>query len=252
MDDVTQAKWYQEDRVDMAAPNEEPQTEKETQPVPPAEEKTDEKETPPSAEPAKDEQEKDENELPFHKHPRWKAMNDENRTLRERLDQVEQRVSNIPEPQQETEIPSWFQSVYGDDPALYSQYQQANIAERQAIKQEIINEIKAEQNSKSVEEQQINKYIEDQVSTLKDEGNQFDKNELMKVVLDNKLFDDEGRLNFRAGLAILKSTGSVSKTQQAKKDVAGKTDTTPKSPMKTDFVTSKDLQGRSWRDFTNN
>lgn len=188
----------------------------------------------------------DEEELPFHKHPRFKAITSENRELKASLDELRQTVEQFTATQKElpkgdTQVPDWFVTAFGDNPEAYQALQQFESSREEQLKQSIIEQIAAEKTQKKAEDNSIKEFIDNEIATLKDEGNVFDVNELKKVVLENKLFDADGRLNFRAGLAIVKATKPD--TTQAKKEVANLTNSAGGGTVqKTDYTTPKDLR----------
>lgn len=190
----------------------------------------------------------DEEELPFHKHPRFKAITTENRELKARLDELSQTVqeslANVAQPTEGVKVPDWFALAYGDNPEAYQALQQFEQAREQELKQSILKEIAEEKTQKKQQDNAIKEFIDTEINTLKDEGNSFDANELKKIVLDNKLFDADGKLNFRAGLMLLKAS-KPDKTS-VKKEVANLTaPTSGGTTARADVTTAKDLRRAS-------
>src|SRR3990167_5222536 len=123
--------------------------EKETPAETPAEKKPEEKETGEEtaeekvAREAKEQEEED--KIPFHKHPRFKALVEEKNQYKEELDKlredVESKFSEIKESRSETvKIPSWFTELYGENEVAWEKYQEHDKETRAEIKRELREE----------------------------------------------------------------------------------------------------------------
>jgi hypothetical protein len=186
-----------------------------------------------------------EEEVPFHKHPRFKAITHENRELKAQIEEFNQWRQTIDQkvqqPTQDAPVPDWFATAFGDNPEAYAALQQFEAEREEQLKTSILQKIEADKSQKKQQDNQIKQFIDGEITKLKDEGNTFDENELKKVVLENKLFDDSGKLNFKAGLMLLKASRST--TTEAKKELASKTaPTSGGSPVKSDMVTPTELR----------
>lgn len=250
----------QEDSVEYTDSTEEPEEEKETPTDSSTEETTEEsneEETPATDGEQEEEttepvEEQSEDNLPFHKHPRWKELHEDNKLLKETVNQLNERLSTfntVPEPTEEA--PQWFVNAYGDDPDLYKQYKQAEEQRIADLKQQVIEEIRQEQTSQATQISEYEQKIESDIQALKDKGYDFDENAVKKIVLDNELFDIEGNLNFKAGYEIYKSQrGSKNNLkQEAKKQIASKTSPSggsAEAPQK-EYRTAEDVRGKNWR-----
>ena len=265
MSENKMSNWFEEEDA-LTDPKPNTSQEKETPTEATPEQKTEEKETQPDegdkAETKADNthpETPEEENIPFHKHPRFKALTSENRELKESLASLTEKVSQFETKftQQETEaqpIPDWFIELYGENEELYSKYKQdeekrihnmeAAIMQKLAPK---LQAIEQEERTKAT-----NQYIQKELEAIKAEEPNIDTNAVMKVVYEKKLFDENGNLNFRAGAEWLKDHPRPTDTKQldAKKSIAGKISTEGSSePTKSDVVTSQDLKQRDWRSF---
>ena len=232
-----------------------------------------EKETPsesPAEKEPKDEEEKDkpeesddskkegdntpEKELPFHEHPRWKAREEELNTLREEneitareLAELKEEVSKKAEP--EGEVPDWFIELYGDNKTAWRKYEVHEQEKEQAIEAKLLE--RQEQTRKKNEDETLkwNKWVDDEISKLQEEGKKFDRNKLIKVMLDyspttNNSFD------FQKGYKIYEKLETEDPAKSnARKELADATTKTDKTEKKSkDYMTSNELRGKSWHE----
>ena len=246
--------------------------EKETPADPPTEEKPKEEdketEKPPSSqgEESKEEVEtskentETEDNVPFHKHPRWKQMYEENKALRQDIDDIkgdaEKDKLQQEERQQSQTIPSWFSAQYGDDSKTWNDYKTYELSRENRIKDDIL---KGQQEVVEKQQQEASKWtgwVDDQVTTLKDEGKKFDRNELLKLIGDIRPTDEQGNLDFHKGFELLQERESIAEAKKtiktkAKKEVAAQTmDEGKGEAEKKDYTTSKELRNIGWTDLT--
>ena len=64
--------------------------------------------------PAEETKQTEEN-VPFHKHPRFQEIIRKNKELEEEMAQLRQATENINKPNQSTEIPKWFVDLFGEN-----------------------------------------------------------------------------------------------------------------------------------------
>ena len=220
---------------------------KETPPAPSSEKKPGE-ETPPS-----DGKKSDDINLPFHKHPRFKQLNNENKDLRARLEKLEQRQDN-PAPAA-PETPEWFSKRYGNNPELYKQYQEANDTYKKQIKDELLAEMKEEATREQREQEQVNAWVQEKLSELHDGGEEFDDKALLKVMQEWRPITDDGTsLDFQKGLALLKQFEVITakntteqEKAEARKKIGGMTDTKPNAaPPSQPTVNMNEIHKSSW------
>jgi hypothetical protein len=217
--------------------------EKETLPIPPIEEKTDDEEK--GSQP----EEKAE-EVPYHKDPRWMEMYSKSK----KVDEVEEELAELrawreqqesSKPAETQPIPDWFRKLYGDDTEVWKAYQESTKSEKEAWKKEFFEELESRETEKVESIKRGEEWIADQLADLKDQGHTFDENELVKVVVDNQLFDKEGNPNFKAGLRFLEA--DKTEPMNPKKRIASMTAGKGSEPG-TSSVTSEDLRHTSWNE----
>ena len=236
--------------------------ETETPPESPTEEKTEkEPSSSPDGKPEdkpKDKVETPEN-LPFHKHPRWKELQEELRTKDDRIGELEKKFEEVSPRLKEIEekeqpIPSWFAESFGDNKELWGKYQSYDQERREEIKQEIYADQAKAQKEQTESVQKWNNWVEDQVSELAGEGLTFDRNELLNTMMEYKPTDEAGNLDFHKGYEILTKVKAAEVAEKsvktdAKKKVASQTMEEGRGEGKPkDYMTPKDLRGKDWTD----
>jgi hypothetical protein len=193
-----------------------------------------------------------EEEEPFHR--RWKVREEKLKTeLEEKfqrdLELTKQELEQRYAPKGKQPAPQFLTDMVGDNEQVaksFNQYERDLIEKAKfEFSQEQERKIQAQQQ----EEQKWNNWIDDQVESLKEEGHQFDRNELLKTVLDYRPTDQNNNYDFKAALKILQ----LQKPKESNKSVAAKkaiADTTTSgsqgesSPR--DYVTAKDIRNIGW------
>lgn len=193
---------------------------------------------------------------PFHK--RWQAREEKlKRELEEkRLQDIEalrqefeQRFTSRPASEEDVEIPKWFVTLYGEDPVAYKAMQEADAIRKEEIKRELIENLKQEQLQAQQEEQKWNKWVDEGIASLEEQGLKFNRNELINTMLQYGPTDEEGNYDFKKGydiLVALKGPQNTS-TTLAKKKVASLSSTSKGAePNRKPYMTSADLRHKSW------
>jgi len=222
-------------------------------------EKTNEEEESPShqgeQEPTTEEPNTDDvNNLPFHKHPAWlerkqqwdDKMAQKDRELQELREKVEQVVR--PVKNEQVTIPDWFKGIYGDDTNAWNSYQTDQAAERARIKQELIQEQQQVQRAQEERVQRWEQYQTESINRLRDEGKEFDKNELMDIMYKYRPTDDLGNFDFTKGyelLTAIKATKVNPEKSKARKDIADISPSKSTPDTKRDYSTANDFRGKS-------
>lgn len=245
-----------------------------------------ETETPPSAQgetPVENNTEPEEN-LPFHKHPRWIArqreietMREENENLRKSIDdlkplkeEIEQLKGskNSPTEFQSQSIPQWFVTLYGDNPEAWNLYQQnemKHLAEQeQRLTQKVLSQIAEQEKRKQEEQEKYSKIFEQQFNEIGkehnidlsyQEGKNSVRNEFTDFITKNPIYDQNGIINLKLGWQFYKDSKqpveAVDKTKlNARKQIAAQTvaDTKGESTKK-DYVTPNDIRRAGWRNY---
>ena len=187
----------------------------------------------------------------FHKHPRWKQLVQERDKLRSDLtklqDEVEPLLSELKKPE-EAEMPAWFREAFEGDEAKWEKYRSYEARQRETIKQELMAEVRAEQDKaqKTQKDEQVrwDKWVEDELETLEEEGLKFDKNELLKIATTYLPTDEKGNISLKKAYDILQKTKVGKPKSDEKKQVADKT-------MEKGKGTDDKPKVRTWEDLRN-
>lgn len=260
MDNEFLANIQQEGRIDT--PAEQEIKEKETPPESPAETKPEDKPASPAEDKEKGETPEPKEGEPevfhaFHEHPRWIATQNELKELREFREQAApllERLAETPEKQEKSEsIPGWFSTLFGTDENAWSQYRQYSQEERQRIKEEVISEVRKEEETRIADSKKWESWVDSEVKRLSDEGKKFDKNELLKIAVEYKPSDDQGNISFDKAYQILEQTKKPAPALKAddKKKVADQTISKGvASEDRKDYKTSADFIGKTFADIS--
>lgn len=198
-----------------------------------------------------------EDNLPFHKHPRWKALVEENKTFKAKAEEFDTLKAEIERlkgsvPTQPAAIPDWFQKLYGDNQEAWEIYSAQQNERETHILEKAKAEILAEQRREKEQQAYWGKWIDEQVASLEDEGLQFDRNKLLKIVDQYHPTDEKGNFDFRRAYEIYKVLETQDKAKEAPKNDARKSlasqtlDTRPVETKEKTVATPKDVRGKSW------
>ena len=218
-----------------------------------------EKETPSESLPEKEPEEKSEKEVPekeepFHKHPRWLERENELKELRERDKQTAQELADLKEFREKTEqrfsstdVPEWFKTLYGDNKEAYTLYQKHHEQEVQQIESGILARQQAYAQQQQAEQSKWNTWVDNEIVRLKDEGKEFDKNSLIKIMLDYRPTDQNNNFDFNKGYEIYSMLNKKTEKVDAKKEIADKANSSSRGEKpKKDYMTNNDLRSKSW------
>lgn len=186
-------------------------------------------------------------ELPFHEHPRWKAREEELENLRHEVIELKTLKEDKKE---NTTIPEWFKELFGENEKAWEKYSERESVREQEIEQKIISRQEETRVQSENEIKYWNKWVDDEIGRLEGEGKHFDKNKLIKTMLDYRPSDEKGNFDFNAGYKIyeaLEMKEANPAKSEARKQLA---DTATKSsrsePQKKDYMTSNELRHKSW------
>jgi len=211
-----------------------------------------------SSEPANTQEE---DNIPFHEHPRWKKREEEwNNRLEETKAQIRseyeeklnQSLQGFQPKEQTVPIPTWFSRLYGNDPEAWNEFESWDKQRQETIKAEAVREYESKQAQETEKVTKANQYIESQITALQSEGKQFDRNELLKVVNDFRPVTDDGNWDLRKAYDILEMQKAASVNpvkSNARKAVASATtsESQPETP-KSNVQTNISLRGKGWTD----
>lgn len=131
----------------------------------------------------------EEDNVPFHKHPRFKELIDEKNKAQEKVDQLEKLFIEVQQNQnkqtdtKDEEIPREFTELFGENEeawglfkGLLNNFTQAKLdafeASQEKAKQEAVKQ-----------QEQVNKWRDAEFQRLQDEGKEFDKDKLRDVLV---------------------------------------------------------------------
>lgn len=204
-------------------------------------------------------EQEEEDKLPFHKHPRFKALIGERNDFKLRAEKTEQelekfkgevdsKISEIKESRSEnTQKPKWFVEAFGENEEAWAGFTEMNKEMRAEVTKEIREDMKKEQEEKDGSAKKWNDWIDNEINSLKEEGLKFDKNELMKVMEEFKPSDDKGNLNFRRGYEILEMQKKKDpEKSKARKELADNSEDSKAEPTKKEYKTPEDMKGVGW------
>ena len=212
---------------------------------------------------------KEEN-IPFHKHPRWKELNEgwKNRfnsqeerhqeDLKKLREDFEGRFQKS-KPAESVKIPNWF----GGDEEAWNQYQEH---QQQLVKQaeeNAFNKVTQQQKEQAQATKEANDYFDSQISEIESdselnpEGNpisQNEKNKLLKFLSDQNdkgvlILDNKNRWNYKAAYEMMRARNveNVTDSIEEKKKVARATISDNRSEEKPkSFKTANDFKGKNW------
>lgn len=201
---------------------------------------------------------------PFHKHPRWIKTQETLKEYEKRVEAYETRIKALESSKDGTTepLPQWWKERYGEDDKsknAFKDYQAATKAERDRIKDEVKQDILKEQEAEKNRKTGGDEYITTQMAEMKEEGLEFERNELLKFMVDfqkdfgaGSLIDKEGNYDFRKSLALMQKMQpkQPDNSIETKKKIAADTmKSKVKAPSASNIptISRKALRG-NWRD----
>lgn len=195
----------------------------------------------------------DDKKLDFHEHPRFKHVIEEKNQWKKQAEELEQQLNQLKQVEQFQKpaptqaVPSWFSKLYGDDPEVWSAFQEYDVQLRASVKQEAIQELEQRRISEQKEVEQLNQWVDDEIKALEESGAKFEKNKLMKIAIDFSPTDENGNISLKKAYEIYKKfeENSSDEKSQARKQIGGLVtkSSNDAAPPKKDYFTPKDLKG---------
>ena len=196
--------------------------------------------------------------IPFHKHPRWQKTQAELKETREKLAKLEQeRTQNQP-----TELPGWWKKQYGETEESKARYQAVTQkdGELEWIKSQILSELDNRVQTEQTQIKQGEEYVNTQLEEMSSEGLKFDRNGLLKFMVDfqaqfgaGALLDSEGNYDFRKSLTLMErmqpkdvDNSTTIKKQLASQGSRGKA--APTNSKGVPVISRNALRRGNWRD----
>lgn len=153
----------------------------------------------------------DEKDIPFHKHPRWKQKQQEVEELKQQVEELRtvKTQPEVPQSRDDEPLPQWVLGLGNgtETPELrswYKTYTESTKAERESLRQEVISEIKKEQEQKEKEVEKWNNWVEEESTRVLEGEKGITKNELLKAANDFQPVDANGNISFEKALQIVK------------------------------------------------
>lgn len=192
-----------------------------------------------------------EDNVPFHKNPRFQQIIQERNQARERAQLLEEELAkksgNNPD-----NIPQWFATRVGDDPEAWAEYLETTQAEKVQLKKEILAEIKAEAETQANEEAERINELETYIEASLDELGLTDKserNELTKFMIERPIYNQNNQLDFKTAKELLDVNKLANKEKSGlRKLLAGST--LASDGQKTPGYATPETVGRSWYGIT--
>lgn len=209
----------------------------------------------------------DEDNIPFHKHPRWQELQRERVELKESQDKLLREIEELKTQKQpvheEVKLPESWLIRYGDSVESKAAYQKYMSEELPQLKKEILSELKAEQEQAVKKEQEVVKWVENEIAKVATEfnvdfgENESLKNEYLAFMNQRRPTDADGNIDFKSGWQWFKEIQQVkelnkSKKQEDRKKVARLTSSEVEAEEQKDTaLTAKQLRYMGWTDLIN-
>ncbi|MBI3260498.1 MAG: hypothetical protein HYZ54_13645 [Ignavibacteriae bacterium] len=195
-------------------------------------------------------------EKDLHLDERFKEVISQKNALKEEAKELRRQVAELAEfrtkaepliekfqPKEEVQIPEWFGGNQDQWKAFKANQESIiNDAKERAIKE--IDE-RTSQEQRRIQE--ANTHFESSVRSLEEEGNEVDRNKLLKFVMDNEMVDGKGRWNYKAGykfMAAMEKASEQPSTLPARKKLAASTTSEAKAEQAPrEYKTSADFKG---------
>ena len=219
-----------------------------------------------------------EENIPFHKHPRWIERENELKSLREREDSYNREIQELKAFKEDTvqklstissdktNVPDWFKELYGENEVAWQKYEQREKVREEEIERRVFEKQEAQRNEASQKVQKWNSWVDQEVAKLQAEtGVDFTslndvlpngekanlrRNELIKTILDYRPTDDNGNFDFKKGYQIydaMKSKETDPAHSIARKQLADTTTkSSPAQKQSKDYMTAAELRNKSW------
>lgn len=260
MEDVLSEAGIQQEGGVEPAPQEPDEQEKKTPASSPEEKKTEA-----AAPPSEGVNTPDENNVPFHKHPRWKEMHEktkrqdaelaELREFKQRAAQDLEKFKPFLENQKQVEVPKWFSDLYGNNVEAYKEYAKREAEQEKTrierVKEELRQESLRAAEEKNKESEYWNNWLDTSLNELESQGKKFDKNELIKFALEYQPTNANGIIDLGKAYDLLQKVkaAEVSKKTEVKKVIAANTvpKTGGEAPSR-DYAIPSDFKNKTFRD----
>src|SRR3990167_380533 len=154
-----------------------------------------------------------EDDLPFHKHPRWIERENKLKELEEKYELTTKELGELKTLKEQiyhkettAKIPDWFVESYGEDQVAWEKYEARQKDWETQFEKRFFEKMELKQRKQEEDKKRSDSWAEDGVQGLKALGLEFDKNLLFKLMLENQkeVTNSSGNLDFNLGYKLYK------------------------------------------------
>ena len=192
---------------------------------------------------------------------KWAEMRREIKEAKEAAAAAKAEAEALKQSQQPVTLPKWWVDAHGDTEESKQRYQAVTQKDGELdwLKQNILGELDQRTQAEQQQNQDAEQYVDTQLQELTDEGLKFERNSLLKFMVDfqeefgaGSLLDAEGNYDFRKGLTLMQKLNpeEPDESTEVKKGLAsqaGRSKSPSQSASKIPVVSRRDLR-RGWRD----
>ena len=192
---------------------------------------------------------------------RWAQMRRDIAEAKKEAAAAKAEAAAIKNASKEVTLPAWWTKQYGDTPESKERYQLVTQKDGELdwIKQSILGELDQRSQQEQAQTQEGEQYVDSQLAEMSDEGLKFERNSLLKFMVDfqeefgaGSLLDAEGNYDFRKSLKLMErfEADEADTSVDTKKQLASQANRSKSStpnPSKVPVVTRKDLK-KGWRE----
>ena len=219
----------EQDEQEKDTPAESPSDEQPTEDDPPQEGEEEE---------SKEESEEESNTLddndnvPFHKNPRWQRLQEEKKALEAKVAELSPLAEKISEMEKKVlekneSVPLEYQNVFGENVEAYNNWVKLQNIQKESLKKELIAEMEQKKidEQKAIDDQQKAiqaniEYIEDNFNVSLPEDSSK-RNDFVKFMWDYQP-SSNGKLDFPKGWKLYSSMSKPAPTSDRRKSIASK------------------------------
>lgn len=193
--------------------------------------------------------------VPFHQDPRWIKREEKIKEFESYKEQTEREIAELKafreeaKSSQPTDVPDWFKELYGDNQVAWNKYSEHDRVQREDIKREVLKEQELLRQRQTDEATRWNKWVDEEISKLQTDGKQFDRNKLIKTMLEYRPTDDNNNFDFEKGFRIyeaLEQKDIDPQKSQVRKQLADIANSSKGDKKAKDYMTAADLRNKSW------
>lgn len=171
----------------------------------------------------------DEDNVPFHKHPRWqereKEWNEKLEGIQSQHAQEMEELKNFIQqshaqsPGAEIKVPDKFATLFGENPELFQNFNQLVAEQAMAIISKREQERLVEEEKQRQHVQELAKRYDTEIDQLKTQHD-FDVNEFKHYMIENQICNAQGDYNFQVGIKAFMAEKEPTK-KPSRRELAG-------------------------------